>query len=165
MCRSLNKNTTLTESGPSYIYLGNYAIQHTMQLYIITTFIFMYVYRFICDTYTLLCLFLYINIKFDLMMLGRGQRVAGREGEREKMGGRQIQGSQFYILQCISYMYCLVKEQLFALAFLGDLALEFYYLNSQGRRSLVGCRLWGRTESDTTEVTQQQQQQAWVSSD
>ena len=28
---------------------------------------------------------------------------------------------------------------------------------SQGRGSLVGCRLWGRTESDTTEVTQQQQ--------
>ena len=24
---------------------------------------------------------------------------------------------------------------------------------SQGRGSLVGCRLWGRTESDTTEVT------------
>ena len=30
---------------------------------------------------------------------------------------------------------------------------------SQGRGSLVGCHLWGRTESDTTEVTQQQQQQ------
>ena len=30
---------------------------------------------------------------------------------------------------------------------------------SQGRGSLVGCRLWGRTESDTTEVRQQQQQQ------
>ena len=29
---------------------------------------------------------------------------------------------------------------------------------SQGRGSLVGCRLWGRTESDTTEATQQQQQ-------
>ena len=29
---------------------------------------------------------------------------------------------------------------------------------SQGWRSLVGCHLWGRTESDTTEVTQQQQQ-------
>ena len=27
---------------------------------------------------------------------------------------------------------------------------------SQGRRSLVGCPLWGRTESDTTEATQQQ---------
>ena len=24
---------------------------------------------------------------------------------------------------------------------------------SQGRRSLVGCRPWGRTESDTTDVT------------
>ena len=30
---------------------------------------------------------------------------------------------------------------------------------SQGQGILVGCRLWGRTESDTTEVTQQQQQQ------
>ena len=30
---------------------------------------------------------------------------------------------------------------------------------SQGRGSLVGCRLWGRTESDMTEATQQQQQQ------
>ena len=29
---------------------------------------------------------------------------------------------------------------------------------SHGWRSLVGCRLWGRTESDTTEVTWQQQQ-------
>ena len=28
---------------------------------------------------------------------------------------------------------------------------------SQGRGSLVGCCLWGRTESDTTEATQQQQ--------
>ena len=30
---------------------------------------------------------------------------------------------------------------------------------SQGWRILVGCRLWGRTELDTTEVTLQQQQQ------
>ena len=30
---------------------------------------------------------------------------------------------------------------------------------SHGQRSLVGCHLWGRTESDTTEATQQQQQQ------
>ena len=30
---------------------------------------------------------------------------------------------------------------------------------SQGQGSLMGCRLWGRTESDMTEVTQQQQQQ------
>ena len=30
---------------------------------------------------------------------------------------------------------------------------------SHGWRSLVGCSLWGRTESDMTEATQQQQQQ------
>ena len=30
---------------------------------------------------------------------------------------------------------------------------------SQGRESLVGCCLWGRTESDTIEAIQQQQQQ------
>ena len=30
---------------------------------------------------------------------------------------------------------------------------------SQGWQSLVGCHLWGRTESDTTEATQQQQHQ------
>ena len=30
----------------------------------------------------------------------------------------------------------------------------------QGQGSLVGCRLWGRTESDMTEATEQQQQQA-----
>ena len=30
---------------------------------------------------------------------------------------------------------------------------------SQGQGSLVGCRLWGRTESDTTESNEQQQQQ------
>ena len=34
---------------------------------------------------------------------------------------------------------------------------------SQGWGSLVGCHLWGRTESDTTEVTQQQQQ-LWINS-
>ena len=28
-----------------------------------------------------------------------------------------------------------------------------------GTGSLVGCRLWGRTETDTTEATSQQQQQ------
>ena len=37
--------------------------------------------------------------------------------------------------------------------------LEFLPGESQGRGSLVGCHLWGRTESDTTEATQQQQQQ------
>ena len=33
---------------------------------------------------------------------------------------------------------------------------------SHGWRSLVGCRLWGCTESDTTEATWQQQQQLCI---
>ena len=33
----------------------------------------------------------------------------------------------------------------------------------QGWGSLVGCRLWGRTELDMTEVTQQQQHVVWAS--
>ena len=32
-------------------------------------------------------------------------------------------------------------------------------VESQGQGSPVGCRLWGRTESDTTEATLQEQQQ------
>ena len=40
--------------------------------------------------------------------------------------------------------------------------LVFLPGESQGWGSLVGCRLWGRTESDTTEATQQQQQQVHV---
>ena len=36
---------------------------------------------------------------------------------------------------------------------------EFLPGKSHGRRSLVGCCLWGRTELDTTEATWQQQQQ------
>ena len=33
---------------------------------------------------------------------------------------------------------------------------------SQGRGSLMGCRLWGHTESDTTEVTYQKRQQGLI---
>ena len=31
-----------------------------------------------------------------------------------------------------------------------------------GTGSLVGCRLWGRTESETTKAMQQQQQQSQI---
>ena len=39
------------------------------------------------------------------------------------------------------------------------------YSCSQGWGNLKVCRLWGRTESDTTEATQQQQQQQLFSVD
>ena len=32
----------------------------------------------------------------------------------------------------------------------------FFPGETQGRQSMVGCRLWGRTESDATEATWQQ---------
>ena len=38
------------------------------------------------------------------------------------------------------------------------MATHSSFLAWRGQGSRVGCRLWGRTESDTTEVTQQQQQ-------
>ena len=41
---------------------------------------------------------------------------------------------------------------------------EFVPGESRGRRSLVGCRLWGRTGSDTADATQQQQLLWWSSS-
>ena len=40
-----------------------------------------------------------------------------------------------------------------AVSCLGQPTPVFLPGESQGRGSLVGCRLWGRTESDTTEVT------------
>ena len=49
------------------------------------------------------------------------------------------------------YRYHLSKFHIYALVFLPG--------ESQGWGSLVGCHLWGRMESDMTEVTQQQQQQ------
>ena len=39
----------------------------------------------------------------------------------------------------------------------GHYFIVFVAGESQGRGRLVGCHLWGHTESDTTEVTQQQQ--------
>ena len=40
----------------------------------------------------------------------------------------------------------------------GHYFIVFVAGESQGWGRLVGCRLWGHTESGTTEVTQQQQQ-------
>ena len=40
---------------------------------------------------------------------------------------------------------------------LHSICQQIWKTESQGRGSLLGCHLWGRTESDMTEVTQQQQ--------
>ena len=40
--------------------------------------------------------------------------------------------------------------------------LQHSCLENPRDRSLVGCHLWGRTESDMTDVTKQQQQHVWM---
>ena len=77
------------------------------------------------------------------------------------------------ILQCFLfpqfYSCCLSAKNTFLLALGSSCILSWRRKwqptpvllpgKSHGHRSLVGCCLWGRTESDTTESTQQQQQQ------
>ena len=67
-------------------------------------------------------------------------------GRLQSMGSRRLND---FIL--IFHCHALEKEMATHSVFLPG--------KSQGRGSLVGCRLWGRTESDTTEATWQQQQQ------
>ena len=59
---------------------------------------------------------------------------AEEPGRLQSMGSRRV----------FTFMHWRRKWQPAAVFFPGE---------SQGRGSLVGCRLWGRTESDTTEVT------------
>ena len=68
----------------------------------------------------------------------------------EKPGGLQSMGSQRVghswatSLSLFTFMHWRRKWQATPVFLPGE---------SQGRGSLVGCRLWGHTESDTTEVT------------
>ena len=48
-------------------------------------------------------------------------------------------------MEAIEFLKCGLSELKCAVVFLPG--------ESQRRGSLVGCRLWGRTESDTTEAT------------
>ena len=79
-------------------------------------------------------------------------RLAWHEVKKEDMGqilsdfGNQAKGSGFY---CNCDLWLLCREALWVtVAEAGVLPGE-----SQGWQSLVGCRLWDRTESDTTEAT------------
>ena len=63
----------------------------------------------------------------------------------EEPGGLQSMGSQLSdFLSLFTFTHWRRKWQPTPVFFPGE---------SQGRWSLVGCRLWGCTESDTTEVT------------
>ena len=73
-------------------------------------------------------------------------------GRLQSMGSLRVRHDWATSLSLFTFMHWRRKWQP---------TLVFLAGESQGPGSLVGCHLWGRTESDMTEVTQQQQQQ-WL---
>ena len=65
-------------------------------------------------------------------------------GGLQSMGSRRVGHDQATSLSLFTFMHWRRKWQLTPVFLPGE---------SQGQRSLVGCCLWGRTESDTTEAT------------
>ena len=75
-------------------------------------------------------------------------------GRLQSMGSLRVEHDSVTSLSLFTFMHWRRKQQSTPVFLPGE---------SQGRWSLVGCHLWGRTELDTTEVTQQQQQQGSMS--
>ena len=75
---------------------------------------------------------------------------AEEPGRLQSMGSWRVRHNWATSLSLFTFMHWTRKWQLTPVFFPGE---------SQGWGSLVGCRLWGCAESDTTEATQQQQQQ------
>ena len=65
-------------------------------------------------------------------------------GRLQSMGSQRVRHDWATSLSLFTFMHWRRKWQPTPVFLPGE---------SQGRQSLVGCRLWGRTESDTTEVT------------
>ena len=72
--------------------------------------------------------------------------LTGEPGGLQSMGSRRVGHDWATSLSLFIVMHWRRKWQPTPVFLPGE---------SQGRQNLVGCRLWGRTESDTTEVTQQ----------
>ena len=70
-------------------------------------------------------------------------------GRLQSMGSLRVGHNWATLLSLLTFMHWRRKWQPTPV---------FLPRESQGRGSLVGCCLWGHTESDMTEVTQQQQQ-------
>ena len=74
-------------------------------------------------------------------------------GGLQSMGSRRVRHDSATSLSLFTFMHWRRKWQPTPVFLLGE---------SRGQRSLVGCRLWGRTESDMTDATQQQQTGRWI---
>ena len=80
----------------------------------------------------------------DMILSELRELVMDREGVLRFMGSQRVRHDQATSLSLFTFMRWRRKWQLTPVFLPGE---------SQGRRSLVGCRLWGRTESDMTEAT------------
>ena len=105
------------------------------------------------------CMYQYLKDICSVMkVVGRYLSQDHREGLNKKFVA--VQDSICYImlrsaLKAINKKQNTILEP-FILAlylFIRELTPVFLPGESQGPGSLVGCRLWGRTESDTTEAT------------
>ena len=74
-------------------------------------------------------------------------------GRQQSMGSRRVGHDWATSLSLFTFMHWRRKWQPTPVFLSGE---------SRGQGSMVGCCLWGRTESDTTEAMQQQQQQSSI---
>ena len=103
-------------------------------------------------TYTFVCIYTYISEK---AMAPYSSTLAWKipwteePGRLQSTGSRRVRHDCVTSLSLFTFMHWRRKWQPTPVFLPGE---------SQGQGSPVGCHLWGRTESDTTEATQQQQQ-------
>ena len=143
----------------SFSFLSSYKISSSLLLEVSDFFRFAYLgldrwLSFACQ------------VSFYSLLLGVDITTSSstRVWDRKHVFSVLMQGTILIFSLCLMflYMYIVVWHCHFWRIFIGitvgkmeAMATHSSVLpgESQGRRSLVGCRLWGRTELDTTEVT------------
>ena len=89
----------------------------------------------------------YIRLRLNLRGLGKG-KFQSNNNNNNKNCKMQAESNTALLVSLFTFMHWRRKWQPTPAFLPGE---------SQGWGSLVGCRLWCRAESDTTEATQQQQ--------
>ena len=111
-----------------------------------------------CNSYMII-IYTFLSLYMEKAMAPHSSTLAWKIPWMEEPGGLQSMGSLRVghdwatSLSLFTFMHWRRKWQPTPMFLPGE---------SQGQESLVGWCLWGHTESDTTEVTKQQQQQAYT---
>ena len=127
---------------PSYFWLNSPRKDEKTRLFILRLKIIHY--------FTLLCFSLKYTYKAEKAMAPHSSTLAWKipwteePGRLQSMGSRRVGHDWATSLSLFTFMRWRRKWQPTPVFLPGEF---------QGRRSLVGCHLWGRTESDTTEAT------------